>query len=776
MNAPADTARTCSSCGANFLLFDSTDCPACGGALHVALPKSADAATIELSMSFAQWSCETCAQITLVNRDRRCTRCGAALPGDAVDMSVQQRRHAYKAAISRLAARAGKARMTDPSFARRGAALAVDAYVDTVLTPTLHDIPAVLHALKDEAQTATWGHDQNSVVAFQRIQRRIDQAINQVSTLAAMLPTIEMRAIHHLLTRAVGDMVAGHVALLASVVAADSSEAFECQREGQRLLDRAVATAQVLAELVPRINALITPGWWMSGTILNHAAIAWEAVQSQPSSIADAAERVRTGLPGVPGVMELDDAHALVMLPAIVVSAPVTDSVHVRQRAILAREVLDTADRDAPGWLADKDELVSRVGTAIRTVTEQAQRLGAAQTGAQYRNINARLLVDVYEGLVEGPLRDLGAIVVIAARAARGAANATYVPEVARGVQAGDLVGELAALGEPWRDAAQLHFRNAGAHGGVEVLDDGIKLTQERIKNGVVVDTKVEVVSDAEFAEEFASLQESSLALQLTVLPWLFGHSDPEVAQARDAAAPTRGELEGVIRLLAGLRGLLDVTITRGDTMITIAAYPAPSIDARDIAISSLVPAVFHNWPDIERVTLSVETREPVTFARDEVVGWDMDFGEARLAAVGLLSRTWVGDCPEPLRTRADLVYVCRAQLAALFAALQHVVDHEQSIDGVAYAEQIVSRVHSRLRAAHLPAPHSPLIDDVRNLLLDAVRSLRGLRNALVRRDQKAIRQAAQACAKVSTRMGHLSERVDAELANVSQASEERET
>ena len=757
----------CTNCGRNYAKLDAAACPLCGGVLSVGGTEVAapGGGNIKFALAFAQFTCDTCSQTTVVNRDHRCTRCGAPLPEGTVDPSVKLRRHTYKAAFERLLARAEAARIADPAFARRDTITDAATYIETVFQPALASIPDALRELQDDVEASSWADDKPSLETFRGVSACIESLIEQSSQLCAIVPPVEMRAMHRLLTRAICGMVTGYLTLLSAVVASDIEDATQRQQAGQTQLDAAGVTASRLAELVGRIEALLVPGRWMSRTVLDFAAIAWDAVGGQPSSVADAATRVRTGLAGIPGAAELSDSHAFVLLPSIVLSAAAADPVLLCQRAVLVRDLIDAADRKVPGWRGDVDEMVRRINSALRQITEQVERVGAAPLAdEEHRRHNIHLLVDVYEQMLEGPLRELGAVLVIAARALRGAANGVYSGGVARGVQAGENNTELAALGESWHDAAQMHIRNAGAHGGVNVLDDGVKLTQERTEDGVAVPVKEETISDREFAAEFAALQETALSLQLAVLPWLFTHDDPELARARDAFRPADRELEAVIRALAGINGLLDVTITRTPPQIIIAARPAPGTGVRSVSIPALAPAALHNWPECSRITLAIETREAVTYTREQVDGWDTGFEEGRAAAVGLLSRVWIGDVAPPERDRADLIYVCRPLLTALGAVLQAVIDSGQSVVGLARAEGLLQTLSARVRSAALPTPHVERIDDIRNLMIEALRSLRALRRARLRREPSSVQRTARACADIAERMGRISDEINEQL------------
>lgn len=760
----------CSGCGTSGYYPESLGgrCPVCGGVLRAVTGNDGEAADaiVEIRLPFAKIDCPSCAGTTVLHRDRLCSLCGAPLGAEVRDRTVAQRRRAFKAGIGRLLARAAAAGITDPPFARRGASMSVEDYLKTVLRPTVEELPATVKSVKEAAREARWdGDDPASLEAFQRILTTADGGIQTVSRLAKVLPPIQMRGVHHLLTRAAGELVAGHLALLSTVLAPDVDEAFVRQRDCQRLLDSAAAAAQRLARLIPRLDDLNAPGWWMSGSLFDHAAIAWTAMQGQPATIRDASEYVRSMLANVPGVADLDDASAILFLPATVLPTAAADTVVVRDRAILARSVIDHADKASPGWLADPDELVVRINRGVRGVSEQILRAGAAPLDPEQRRNNLHLMANVYASLVEGPLRDLGAVVVIAARAVRGAPNSIYVSGVAGGVQSGEVVQELDRLGGAWRQPASMLFRNAAAHAAVRVLDDGVEMRQVRTEDGVVVDETVEIVSDAEFAEEFARLQETMLAMQLTVLPWFLTHPDPRIAAARAAVVPTEEEACGILGLLSGLCGLVDVSVSRADAVVTIVARPAgATVDIRSPSIPSLLPAAFALWPDVGSIILRVATREEVIFCRAELPPAVVALEDETLAAVGLMNRRWQGELDSTDGIRQDLIFVVRPHLRALLAVLRHVIDQEMSVRGLAEAEQILQRLHSRLTETTLPAPRSPLIGEASRLLLQTVRRLRAMRTARVGGDMSTIRSEARRCAAITDQIVALEAKVASSL------------
>jgi hypothetical protein len=184
----------------------------------------------------------------------------------------------------------------------------------------------------------------------------------------------------------------------------------------------------------------------------------------------------------------------------------------------------------------------------------------------------------------------------------------------------------------------------------------------------------------------------------------------------------------------------------------------------RDPSIAAIVPVTLHHWPDVQRVILAVESREPLTFARAQVVDWDTEFAPVRLAAVGLLSRRWIGECDEPRRTLADVVYVCKPHLDAVRSAYQTVIDAGQTVSAINRAEAQPVWLNARFEAATLPQRRSQVVTKVHNRCVTAVAALRGLRKAKLRREQATLRRAAGACADVTHRHDEIADAIDAEL------------
>ena len=337
-------------------------CPLCGGSLE-AEPTIAYDSLVELLLPFAAAQCPACGMTTLLRRNRQCAGCGSDLGDEArphVGEAVRRRRQAFKGRIQRLTRQAQDSAILQPAFTRKGQGVSLTNYIDTVFGPSLNTVTALAEDVRTELRAVTWDpqEDPGCITSFQRIVSALDRGITLVTTLTNQLPPIEVRAAHRMLTRAVGQMIHGYVTIIEALIAMDPDEALERQREGQRLFTLGARTLEPLPRIINRASKQASPGWWMSGDTLDLAAVAWEGVENTSATINQAADIVRAALAMIPGVTELSDAEALLLLPATVLPVVFADPILLQERAGLIRDVLTKADSTAPDWIQDADELV----------------------------------------------------------------------------------------------------------------------------------------------------------------------------------------------------------------------------------------------------------------------------------------------------------------------------------------------------------------------------------------------------------------------------------
>lgn len=743
-------------------------CPWCGGNLITEQTEENDD-RVELLIPFPAIQCPTCGKMTLVRRTKQCVHCHIDL-GDAArsqgNSVVKRRRQAFKVLLERLIAHIQESSLLQPTFTRQGQGLALSDYKTTIFMPSIEAIEEITATVRKALRTVTWDpqEDRTCVTNFQQIIGALEKSIPIINTLTEHLPPLEMRAIHRLVTRTIGQIIQGYVTMTRAIIALDIDEAFERQNEGQNLF----IAGSCLVEHLPRImNALSqqeSPGWWMTGDTLDFAAIAWQGVDHTSKTINQAASQVRTLFAQIPGISHLSDADALHLFPAIILPLAITDAYLLQERTKLVHAILTEADRTVPDWIQDPTELVRQANEGVQIANEQMERLGFATNGPASRKMTMHLLTDVYRLLVEGTLRNLGSIIVIAKRVGEGKSNGSYTIGTARGVHAGEVLQELDSMGSVWSEDVRMLIRNASAHAGIQVLETGIQLTQRKIENEMLATEQTIVLSDAEFTEEFARLSETCQALQLSIMAWLGTHTSPPVIHAKETAPTTLKEKEAIIRMLAGLQGLLHVTITPNKTSLQIQATTAEGINAETPQILYLVPAIFQCWTDLESVTLSINTRDTITYTRAELPDQNPFNGELDPVGLGIMGRKWLGKLSGDAAIEADITFLIRPQIKMTKAALDSIHAQPISLDRMKEARTYLLTITNRLRSTTLPPPGTALATKVNAIVYDATRRLDRLIWAWRGDNPYEQQRQFRSCASLSNQLDTMERTADQEM------------
>jgi hypothetical protein len=340
---------------------------------------------------------------------------------------------------------------------------------------------------------------------------------------------------------------------------------------------------------------------------------------------------------------------------------------------------------------------VARLSRGLERVHEQAERLGLEVRHALPRPHIMRSMTEVYKDLVEGALVDLGGIIIISSRTSRGDDNATYETDVVEGIKSGEVVEELSRLGAPWADPVEMAIRNASSHAGIEVKPDGIIARARRIENGRAGQRKEIRLSDAEFHEEMVALQETLLALQLAVLPWLWTHGAEHLATAVSMELVTPRQQSQTIAMLGGLVGLSDIEVTVDDDSVEISARLIEDISTpNEVGILSLMPAAFGAVPSAKRATLTIAGRNPVSFAPEEFTGGDGGLPHS-LQRLGLVTAKWLLQNGGPWTPVNEAMYVTVPLTAVFFDSVHYAIQEPKRTENIHAAINSLGIMRSRL-------------------------------------------------------------------------------
>jgi hypothetical protein len=415
------------------------------------------------------------------------------------------------------------------AFATRGSPLSKPDHQERVIRPAMKRLRTRSKDVIRLLETGTWDPGEGGCTeTFGELVRLLDAGLDSVDELRVIMPPLELRAAHRELTRAIAQSVRGQILLALMISAPDYESALRLREEGTVAIAAGTQHAVQVTKLIRLIGQYPSDGPSRVDGSLDMAALAWSGVRRTTTSIKDAAELVRGAFAGLPDIPDLPDERAVLLLPALVAGAGVVDPQAVTQRVLRLRAALD-AGSPPDSWLKEPGLLVARVIGAVDRAMSDVGRLGREWRYGLPRVHVMRTLTEVYRALVEGPLLDLGSVVLIAARAGRGDGNGSYEASVIDGVKAGEVVAEL------------------------EIL--GAEAIERRIGPGQEVPRTEERLTDDEFAEDFAALHEMLLALRLTLLPWLWTTENQDLKAALARTSTSRRQVSQTIALLGGMAG-----------------------------------------------------------------------------------------------------------------------------------------------------------------------------------------------------------------------------
>jgi len=686
--------------------------------------------------------CPTCGVGRSPSASGTCEVCSSQLPSELVETvrtAIRERRQAFKGRLNRLEQRMKDATKEASTFPTRGAPLAPQEHLSRVLRPFTTELSTRSATVAQLLGDTRWdeGADER-IAAFSKLVTLLDDALTSVSDFRKVMPPIEWRAAHRELARAALEQVRGQIQLTLTIIAPDATAA-EQQREAARhSLARGARHAERARAIIEQVSTMPDVDPFQADGSIDMALLAWAGIGREATSITDAAEIVRSSYRDIPNMGGLPDHYAVLLLP-VLASARVVDYELLIGRARQFRAVLDRAG-DPVSWLTEPELLVVRLQRGLDRITAETERLGREWRHNLPRRHVMNSLTEVYRQLIEGALRDLGSIILVAARAHRGDDNATYEQAVIDGIKAGEVVDELERIGAPCGSTVDMLYRNASAHADITVTDTGIIATERVIKDGRVEKSTTTALSDDEFYEELVALQEMLLALQLTLLPWAYADSRLNAALA--TTRPSLDQMTRVLALLGGMAGLSDVMVSVvGDHLIVAAGLVRSDRDRREKEILSLVPAAFGAMPEANRVTLDIAGLKSVPFERKEFESLDSEAPHS-LPLLGLTSARWLVQSGFHWTERDEATYVTFPLTMLHFACMRVAGSTPQSTENIDRAVESLRLVLARLDEVLPAEKRSPLTWRALAQVNILTTSLAGLAQA--RRDQRLAGNASK--------------------------------
>lgn len=645
-------------------------------------------------------SCPTCGELQPVKGSSTCPVCKVLLHVDevaTVRQAIGKRRQAFKVRLSRLAKRVHEVTDGPLEFKSRGLPLSSEEYFTEVLTPTKEATVSLNETVEHLLNSQDWDPDQSDcIAAFTRFMQLLDDALVSITTLQAIMPPLDWRAVHRELTRSVALGVRGNVFMALTISAVDADEAAKVQANSSLAFAKAREHLERANGFIDLASRLPADGPFQMDGSLDVAALTWSSIGRESTTIAQGAEIARKAFAQIPGASTLPDERALMLLPALALGARAVDHTMVVELAKSLRETLDSSGNSS--WVIDPMLLVKRTSRGLDLILEYSERLGREWRYGLPRHHIMRTLTEGYRELVEGALIDVGAPIIIAGRVSHGESNATYEEDVVDGIKAGEAIDELEGLVPLSRGSVEMTFRNASAHAGIEVTENGVIAKARRSEDGRVVSRKEIPLSDAEFFEELVELQELLFALQMAVLLWLWANPDSRVKKAATEENPTTRQRNQTLSLLGGLAGLHNVRLITSGGNATISAEQLTETikNPNEISILSLVPATFGLSPDIKQVTLHILDRTAATFTRDEFMDTQSDLLHKEVL-LGLFTTKWLLMSNGLWTDQNEAAYVTFPLTKFLFDLGRLIIQQPYKEDYIQQAVKSWKSAHARL-------------------------------------------------------------------------------
>lgn len=606
---------TCPGCNITYEAPGLSRCPKCGGQLRVRGPGAETADSISLSLSYQVYRCDRCGEEFVLDRGLACPRCREpSSQTEPWDPSAGQRIEAFGDRVSLVS---DMSRMWHPDgleFARRGkrpdpvehfrvlAALSTDH-----LRERFDDATGLL-------TDTSWSPDEGSAhAALDRLVDICTDLFFGAAAIARTAPPVSMVAVHRQAARVVSRTAVAISVFLEALVSPFLEDASVLQSNAQQALDEAGESAHRLGEFTNLTERQISmePGWWATKDDYDTGRVVWEAMGAASATVSDGAQRVRRALAGVPGITDLPDEFAFQLLPGV--SLAFYDPVRLVEKARAARNLLDRA---APTWIGDTALLVSETLRGHRQLVDQTVQLGFQLRNDAPRKILLRAATDVYSKLVEGPFRRFGTILDVANRS-RSRKAVVYARQEVEAISPADVINHLGSSSAILIEGTSTLLRNAEAHYEFEVTDTGIEFRDKRIERGRVVGVRHDFLTDDDFIEELAALDETIVAFELALLPYVWSHASADVQMAIQQSADIEEERRATVIGLAGLKGFVDMSIDSAEGRVDITARYVGQQQNPYLEVLPALASIWASW-DVQSVIVSIANARSTSSHRFE--------------------------------------------------------------------------------------------------------------------------------------------------------------
>ena len=608
----------CTECGATYRDGKATTCVVCGGLLTSSPLAPPTDSQIALNLPVTVFACDSCGKNFVYDpNDKLCPHCGRDEASS--DPLIDERVDAWGERIDEMVGRIRQWSPDNLAFARRGRRADAPEHFNLLSDFTLSRTLQEVDEFRSTLEPVEWkGDNPAAEIALNQLIELCTSMLFRLAAVVTTPPPLILVGVHRQGARVLARTLTALSPFLATLTAPSLDEAKRLGNVAQTALDEAGKDARLMSQFTDAVerDLELTSGWWSHEGNYDVGSAAWQAVGAAQSTVTEAASRVRAALGSIPGISSLSDPEAAQLVP--VVGAGSYDPVRFLQKATAARTFLDAADQRT-SWIADEAEFVKRIWKGHAQLVEQQVQLGYLLQSDPPRNVLLNSAMDTYSKLLEGPLRHFGSAIRVAARVAAGK-QVVYDVVSIEDISPAKVLNYFLQKEPDLVEGALTLLRNAEAHYGFEISDDGITFRDVATVSGVRRE-RTDFLTDDDFFEELAVLTESLVAMEVALMPFIWTHTSSGIRQTWQALEAEPNNMVAGIRAVAGLRGFVRLTISLTGSEIAIDCdYLGSSSDLR-LEFAPVAAAIFGSFSQsqVVRVQLRTGYRHSLQWSRTEV-------------------------------------------------------------------------------------------------------------------------------------------------------------
>ncbi len=511
----------CQQCGLDVVGAVIDHCPRCSGELIRTDAEVGDD-HISISVAFAQFRCDTCGQIFVIDTTGTCPGCGhPELKEGSADPRAEERLQRWGPAIRRISTLARSVRPSKLKFSSRGRRRPAEDHVEWLRARFFVTGMDSFNEAKRVLSSVNWpALDREGDVGLAKVEAAVSTLVDFTREAQASPPPAVLIAVHRGTAQGAA-AVAESLALFAEVIVAPTlGEASRVRDRAQARLDEAVIHASAISaniQLAERVG--LQPGWFAWDDRFDAGRATAELVGHRRTTVADVAAQVRATFAGVSEIATLPDPLAFALGPAALTSV-LWDPQRLKRRIRTVLAVMAQASEVNPNWLTSVHDVAKAILDGHRKLNQQVGSLGFVLRSNAPRKQMLLNATTVFERFAEGPMRKFGSILRQAIEVSEGRQHALD-PAALVEDKFGYVTDSLQRATPTLVHDLETLTRNAAAHYEFEITESGIDIT-EPMRQGK---KRSASLTDDDFLEMLFDLNEAIVGLEVGLI--VYAASNP---------------------------------------------------------------------------------------------------------------------------------------------------------------------------------------------------------------------------------------------------------